>query len=410
MAQWDEHSTGTRIKLLRGKVTQQNLAELTGLSIGVIQKAEQDQRMSLNTLLKIADALGTDISVIHGQRAPHRSQSHEDRTALQGLSRAVHDTSAGYLPADTEPSSLAELRDVSGRLWKLYWKGHYSEAAVMATPFLGEAAARLREQPDGERAAAWEVLSDAYRIAAYCANLMGSRDLAYAAIGHARSSAEQAANPVRIALVDSGRAWIYLRDARLDDALTLAEKAALDIEPRFSRATPDELVVYGSHINFAAVVASRAGNQVRAHDFLSQSHATGARMGAERSCLGTLFGPVTATTQAVGVCVSLGETGKALKLVESIKDTSSLQSAARNRFAMDKALAQADAKMWDASLDTLEHTLVGAPEWARHQALPGVIVEKVGRASTARLRRISKLIGTTPEAGGFSAATRRTAL
>lgn len=410
MTQWDEYSTGTRIKLLRGKVTQQNLAELTGLSIGAIQKAEQDQRMSLNTLLKIADALGTDISVIHGQRAPHRSQSHEDRTALQGLSRAVHDTSAGFLPADVEPSSLPQLRDVTTLVWESYWKGHYAEAAVMAAPFLGEAAARLREQPDGEQAEAWEVLSDAYRVAAYCANLMGARDLAYAAIGHARASAERAASPMRLALVDSGRSWIYLRDARLDEALALAEKAALDIEPRFSRATPDELTVYGSHINFAAVVASRAGNQERAEDFLSQSHATGARMGAERGCYGTLFGPLTATTQAVGINVALGQTGKALKLAESIKDTSGLQRAARNRYAMDKALAQADAKMWDASLDTLETALVGAPEWARHQALPGVIVEKVGRASTARLRRISKLIGSSPEAGGFSVATRRTAL
>ncbi|MCX4674506.1 helix-turn-helix domain-containing protein [Streptomyces sp. NBC_01433] len=410
MAQWDDYSTGTRIKLLRGKVTQQNLADLTGLSIGAIQKAEQDQRMSLRTLLKIADALGTDISVIHGQQAPHRMQSRDDRTALQRLSRAVHDTSAGFLPNDIEPPTLVELGDFTRRVWKLYWKGHYSEAAGIAAPFLAEAAARLREQPDGERAEAWEVLSDAYRIGAYCANLMGARDLAYSAIGHARGAAERAASPMRLALVDSGRSWIYLRDARLDDALVLAEKAALDIEPRFSRATADELTVYGSHINFAAVVASRAGNQVRAEDFLSQSHATGALMGGEHGCYGTLFGPVTATTQAVGINVALGETGKALKLAESIKDTSPLQHAARNRYAMDKALAQADAKMWDASLDTLERALVGAPEWARHQALPGVIVEKVGRASTARLRRISKLIGASPASGGFRTATRRTAL
>ncbi|WP_227025106.1 hypothetical protein [Streptomyces tsukubensis] len=91
---------------------------------------------------------------------------------------------------------------------------------------------------------------------------------------------------------------------------------------------------------------------------------------------------------------------------------STLSGAARNRYAMDKAMAQADAKMFDASLDTLEEALVAAPEWARHQALPSVIVQKIGHASTSRLRRVSKLIGAPPggTAGSFMPATSKTAL
>jgi tetratricopeptide (TPR) repeat protein len=259
----------------------------------------------------------------------------------------------------------------------------------------------------------WGALSDAYRLAAYVANLVGVRDLAYAAIGHARTAAEKSDDALRPALVDSGRAWVYLRDARLDDALHLAEKAATDIEPRFSRATADELAVYGSHVNFAAVVASRKGDKEAAADFLSQSNAAGARMGAEHRAHGTLFGPVTATTQAVGINVALGQTGKALTLIQSIHpdQLDELTEAARSRYGMDKALAHADARQWDASLETLEATLRSAPEWARHQTLPGVIAEKVGRQSNARLARVSKMIGIrTPVDAGFAAADRRTAL
>ncbi|MBZ4319869.1 hypothetical protein [Streptomyces huiliensis] len=192
-------------------------------------------------------------------------------------------------------------------------------------------------------------MADAYRLAAYVANLMGSRDLAYAAIGHAQAAAE-----------------------RSDDALRLAEKAAVDIEPRFSRATADQLTVYGSHINFAAVVASRMQNKDLVKSFLSLATATGARLGAEHRAYGTLFGPVTADTQAVGIAVALGQAGKALELIRGIPETSlsALTEAARNRFAMDKAMAEADARLWDASLDTLEKALVHAPVWARHQALP----------------------------------------
>ncbi|MFB6943177.1 helix-turn-helix domain-containing protein [Streptomyces sp. NPDC060286] len=412
MPRWSEYTTGERIKILRGKaIRQSDLAEMTGLSLPTIQGAEQDKRLTLPTLMKLAAALRVDTSVILGQQGPRRAMEHGDRTTLRDLSRAVHDTAVGLLPADITAPSAAELQQTTDRCWDLYWKGNYVEAGALGALFLAEASAHLHAQAADARSKAWGFIADAYRLAAYVANLVGSRDLAYAAIGHAQNAAERAADDMRVALVTSGRSWIYLRDARLDEALLLAEKSAVDIEPRFSKATVDQLVAYGSHVNFAAVVASRLGDKDLAADYLSQSHATGARMGAEHRAHGTVFGPVSATTQAVGVNVALGQTGKALALIDSIKDVSTLSGAARNRYAMDKAMAQADAKMFDASLDTLEEALVAAPEWARHQALPSVIVQKVGMASTARLRRVSKLIGVSPAgAGGFMPATAKTAL
>ncbi|MGK5638977.1 helix-turn-helix domain-containing protein [Streptomyces sp. URMC 126] len=396
---WSDYSNGERIKILRGKdVNQAALAEMTGLSVATIQKAEQDKQLSLNTLVRIADALGVDTSVILGQQAPRRAMAQSDRTMLRSLSQAVHDTAAGILPETFAEGDEPALRAAIDACWKKYWQGYYTEAGALVVPVLAEAAVHLRERPAGAQGTAWGLLADAYRLAAYVANLMGSRDLAYAAIGHAQAAAERSDDELRPALVTSGRAWVYLRDARLDDALRLAEKAAVDIEPRFSRATADQLTVYGSHINFAAVVASRMQNKDLVKSYLSLATATGARLGAEHRAHGTLFGPVTADTQAVGIAVALGQAGKALELIRGIPESSlgALTEAARNRFAMDKAMAEADARMWNASLDTLEKALVRAPVWARHQALPSVIMQKVGRASTARVRRVSALIGTRP--------------
>lgn len=413
MPRWSDYTTGERIKILRGKdIRQSDLSAMTGLSLPTVQQAEQDKRLTLQTLMKVADALGVDTSVILGQQAPRRAMEQDDRAMMRALSRAVHDTAAGMLPDTVTAPSLETLSETTDRCWDLYWQGGYVEAGALAAPLIAEASARLHDQPADSQAVAWSTVADAYRLAGYVANLMGSRDLAYAAIGHAQNAAAQAADGMRSALVMSGRSWIYLRDARLTEALRLAEMAATDIEPRFSKATPDELVAYGSHINFAAVVASRMGNKELVRDYLSQSHATGARMGTEHKAHGTLFGPVTATTQAVGINVALGQTGKALTLMEDIKPVheAALSGAARNRYQMDKAMAQADAKMWDASLDTLEGALLAAPEWARHQALPSVIVQRVGKASTARLRRVSELIGVSPGASGFLPATAKTAL
>ncbi|WP_326694640.1 helix-turn-helix domain-containing protein [Streptomyces sp. NBC_01766] len=412
MPRWSDYTTGERIKILRGKgIRQSDLAEITGLSLPTVQQAEQDKRLTLPTLMKLAAALRVDISVILGQQGPRRAMEHADRTTMRDLSCAVHDMAVGLLPEDISAPSAVELRQTLDRCWELYWKGNYVEAGAVAALFLGEAGAHLHAQSADTASEAWGFVADAYRLAAYVANLMGSRDLAYAAIGHAQNAADRAADDMRSALVSSGRSWIYLRDARLPEALALAEKSAVDIEPRFSKATVNQLVAYGSHVNFAAVVASRMGDKDKAANYLSQSHATGARMGAEYRAHGTLFGPVSATTQAVGVNVALGQTGKALALISSIKDVSTLSGAARNRYAMDKAMAQADAKMFDASLDTLEEALVAAPAWARHQALPSVIVQKVGRASTARLRRVSELIGAAPAgSSSFLPATAKTAL
>ncbi|MEU3599401.1 helix-turn-helix transcriptional regulator [Streptomyces sp. NPDC006798] len=414
MARWSEYTTGQRIRILRGKALRQSdLAEMTGLSLPTIQQAEQDKRLTLQTLLLIASALGTDTSVILGQQGPRRGMEQDDRATVRELSRAVHDISAGLFPDTVTAPPLATVIENVRQCWARYWEGKYVAAGSLAGPLIAEAAACVRAQPDGEQAKAWTVLSDAYRLAAYVANLMGARDLAYAAIGHAQTAASRADNGLSSALVMSGRAWIYLRDARLKESLALAEKAATDIEPRFSQATTGELVAYGSHINFAAVVASRIGNGGLAGDYLSQSHAAGARMGHEARAHGTVFGPVTASTQAVGVKVALGQTAQALGLIADIKPhhEASLSGAARSRYAMDKAMAQADAKLWDASLDTLERALLDHPVWARHQALPSVIVEKIGRASTARLRRVSKLVATGLDgADGFSPATSRTAL
>ncbi|MGI5340766.1 helix-turn-helix domain-containing protein [Streptomyces sp. CA-181903] len=396
---WSDYSNGERIKILRGRdVNQAALAEMTGLSIATVQKAEQDKQLSLNTLMRIADALGVDTSVLLGQQAPRRAMAQSDRTMLRALSQAVHDTAAGMFPETAAESDERALRTAIGKCWDLYWQGHYTKAGALVVPVLAEAAVHLRERPTGGQGTAWGLLADAYRLAAYVANLMGARDLAYAAIGQAQAAAERSDDELQPALVRSGRAWVYLRDARLEDALRLAEKAAVDIEPRFSRATPAQLTVYGSHINFAAVVASRMQKKDVVKGFLSLATATGARLGTEHRAHGTLFGPVTADTQAVGIAVALGQAGKALELIRGIPENSlnTLTEAARNRFAMDKAMAQADARLWDASLDTLEKALIQAPVWARHQALPSVIVQKVGRASTARVRRVSALIGVRP--------------
>jgi transcriptional regulator with XRE-family HTH domain len=399
MTQWSDYSTGERIKILRGReVRQSDLAQKTGLSVVTIQKAEQGKPVSLPTLLRLADALSVDVSVILGQQAPRRAMDKGDRSMLRDLGRAVHDTAAGVLPDDAEPVGLRDLQAAVRQAWAHYWSGEYVKLGITLVPLLRDAAVTLHDQSADRREAVLAALSDAYQIAGCAANLLGARDLAYAAVVHARTTAAAAGDPLRSARVDSAYSWVYMRDGRLRDSLAMAERAAVQVEPRYSDATPERLTVYGNLLTHCAVTTARLGKTDRTADYLSQVHAVGARLGGERDYHGARFGPQTAVTQAVGINVTLGRTGKALDLIDSVRraELSSLALAARNRYQLDVALAQADARMYDASLDTLEEVLTKSPQWARHQALPDVIVQRVGRASTTRLRRVAALIGARP--------------
>jgi transcriptional regulator with XRE-family HTH domain len=134
MPQWSDYSTGERIKILRGReIRQADLAEMTGLSIVTIQKAEQDKMLSLPTLLAIADALSVDTSVILGQQAPRRALAQGDRNMIRELSRAVHDTAAGILTG-AEPATFEELEATTGRCWGLYWAVHRGGGCPPARP------------------------------------------------------------------------------------------------------------------------------------------------------------------------------------------------------------------------------------------------------------------------------------
>ncbi|MET8298234.1 helix-turn-helix transcriptional regulator [Streptomyces sp. NPDC005180] len=389
---WHEHTTGQRIKLLRGAVTQEALAEAAGLSVATVRKAEQDRgQLSLPTLLRLAHVLGADISVIVGQQVPKRTMLADDRTTLRELSRTVHDTAAG-IGTDREPMDFAG--DLAAG-WDAYRAGRIGVAGQFATSCVRDAAAALAHAPEAHRMAAHGVLADAYRLSSYVANQLGARDLAYAAIGHAADQARKGGDPVREASVASGRAWIYLRDARLHDAEHTADVSYTSIEPTYGDRDPVLLATYGWHVTFAAVVAARQGDTTAAQDLLSQGSAVAARLGRDVKVNGTAFGPAVIIAQAIGIAVSTGNPGKALRLAQKLHDTSSLHPAAQNRLQLDIALAQCDTKQYDSCLDTLLTVCEEHPDWVRHQTLPGVIAQRAGHATTSRSRKIAKIIGAT---------------
>ncbi|MFI1416536.1 helix-turn-helix domain-containing protein [Streptomyces sp. NPDC020731] len=395
MSNWADLTNGKRIKHLRGSdLTQQGLADAAGLSLALVQKAEQDRgELSIGSLLKLAHALNTDVSVILGQQAPRRGMDQGTRAAVRRLSDAVHDSALGAWESVEEPSTLAELSIAHDRVCATYWRGAYEEFGELVAKVLLEGRVRHAQATGYEREQLGSVLASTYQFASSAAVLLGQRDLALSALTSARHLAESAGDDVLTALLESTLSWIYLRSARVPRAVAVAEQAALRIEPSFSRASRPQLLAYGRLMISAAVAASRQGDAPSADDYLSQAHAAAARLGSDEALYGTHFGPTSANTEAVGIAVALGNHGRALQLAARTELPRSMPKLARNRYKLDVALAQCEAKLYDRAADTLIEVGLDAPEWVRHQALPGVIGKRLVKVSTARVRSISELIG-----------------
>ena len=395
VSNWADLTNGKRIKHLRGSdLTQQGLAEASGLSLALVQKAEQDRgELSVGSLLKLAHALNTDVSVILGQQAPRRGMSQDARTAVRRLSDAVHDSALGDWVGIEDPSTLAELSTAHDRVCATYWRGEYGELSELIAKVLLEGSARHGQATGAERERLGSLLASTYQFASSAAVLLGQRDLALSALTSARHLADDSGDAVLAALLESTLSWIHLRSARVPRAVAVAEQAALRIEPSFSRAPRPQLMAYGRLMISAAVAASRRGDAASADDYLSQAHAAAARLGRDEAMYGTHFGPTAANTEAVGIAVALGNHGKALKLASHTQLPLSMPKLARNRYKLDVALAQCAAGLHDQAGDTLVEVGLDAPEWVRHQALPGVIGKRLAKVSTARVRTISELIG-----------------
>jgi transcriptional regulator with XRE-family HTH domain len=398
VSNWADLTTGKRIKHLRGSdMTQQGLADAAGLSLAVVQKGEQDRgELSVGTLLRIAHALNTDVSVLLGQQGPRRGMNQTDRASLRQLSDAVHESALGEWEGIEDPSSVEVLAAARDRAWEAYWASNTAKVSSYAKQVLMEGQVRYVSATGAEREQLGAILASTYRVAASCATGFGQRDLALSALTSAKYLAREVDDPVLTALLESTLSWVYLRGAKLPRAVAVAERAALAIEPSFSNGSRPQLIAYGRLMISAAVAASRREDASAADNYISQAHAAAARLGRDEKLYGTSFGPTAAKTEAVGIHVALKNYGRALSLAnqpDMAELPEGMSKIARNRYRLDVALAQCGTGLYDQAGDTLVEVGLDAPEWVKHQALPGVIGKRLAKVSTARVRHISELIG-----------------
>lgn len=238
------------------------------------------------------------------------------------------------------------------------------------------------------------LLAEAYQIAAHLLIGVRSEDLACVAAARLSEVADGIGDASTRARAADTWAWIYMRQARLDDARDFTVRAADEAEPaRFGSASPAELSVWCGLLQRGVMVASRKDDADLVDDLLGLARAVAQRIGEDRLDQWTVSGPTNVAMHAVRAAVDLGKPGKALRLAAEVPPSATLPTAWWVRHLLDVAHAQYAIKRDDDAVVTLLDIDRRAPGWLPYQGMAREIVTEVRRREPrSRVRGLRQLV------------------
>ncbi|GAB2882728.1 helix-turn-helix domain-containing protein [Streptomyces mayteni] len=393
----DSTVSGDRLRQFRRArgLTQEGLAERAGLSLPTIKKIERGGTARIETYHALARALGIRTSMLFEPSGPQRRlDSDADRIDLMPMRQAVAPpmTAAGRLAMATvelEPN-LDQLRRTSRSLDQLYHADDYQPLSELLPALIVSTHAAVDHFDDGpHQAEALRLRADALQMAGRYLTQLRAYDLAHLALRDAIRDATAGGDPLSAAAAIDLQGWTLMREARLDEAEQLAAATAESVEPRLSRATRDQLGVWGGLLVKASAAAARNNRPAEARDYLRMARAAGSALGdrlggvAYRS--GT-FSNLSAAYQAIENHMVSDRPDRVLGLSERISAAAAPTSNTRHRHLLDVARAHATLRQGDQAEEILAGIHAESPDWLRHQQMATDVFTDVLR----KRRRLTK--------------------
>jgi hypothetical protein len=352
------------------------------VSVDLVRKLEQGQRRAarLDSVAGLAHAL--DISPAELLGKPRGLGSRAGEAEVGAIRRSI----LGLTVTGTELPEEESLRIAVVELWRLYWSGRYADLAREIPARVEQA--RAFTSADGDRRAAYALLAELLQMTASLLAHLAHEDLAHLALAEADGAAAAADDHLLAAGMQATRSWVLSRQGLWSEAELVALAAADRIEPTMSRASVDQVAVWGELLRYGTTAVARSGRQAEAQELLSLVNAAAARMGGDQPTryVGTAFGPTVAAMKAVDVAIAADRPRQALKLAERVESPGVAPTAMHARYLLNVAWAQmTDWRSQDA-VDTLRKVEHLAPEMLPHQSITRAIVaELLPRRSKQRL-------------------------
>ncbi len=384
------HSIGDQLGRLRSQreLTQEQLAERSGVSVDVIRKLEQGSRSTarIKTLVALAGALDANVSVLITPRTTLAPLNDQD-PALNAIRQAVTYGSVPGLDEPDEPTSdqEASLATSAATAWRVWQHGDYSTVAAILPTLVAEARHACRDLDGDDQVAAYGHLATAYEAAAGVAIMLGTDDLAWLAAERAIAAGQQNGAPVVAASTRHWASWILRRQGRYTEAVAVATRAAEDHEPSLMRATAAELAVWGGLLVNASGAAARDEQPERADELLSFARGAAGRLGRDHTDRWSVFGPRLVAQTAVTNAVEMGDYERALHLARDVDMTEgTLPPTWEARYLLGLAQAQVEQHQDAAAVSSLAQAMRIAPEWVRYYRLARDVTLELRRRPVRR--------------------------
>ncbi|MFJ6566946.1 helix-turn-helix domain-containing protein [Streptomyces sp. NPDC091292] len=400
-----EHLGDRLVRLRRlADLTQEGLAEKSGVSSDVVKRLEQKRKHSarLPTLHALAQGLGVELTSLLGDPPGVPSTGEVDPPQLVAVRRAIMPPlfAPPPDPSGAERLTVPLLRREIADAWTLYHGAEFGRLMEVLPGIIHDARFTASVGSGDERAAGQAALGKALQLAGHLAIRLGKTDLALSALERAMNAAEQSSDPLLAPMVSNSVAWNYQRQNRLDDAERLAVYAADGVE-RDHGDTAEGVRVWGGLLMSAATSAARSGDYDTASDMMTTAEKATTRLAAlpppVNGRMVSVFSRSSVRIERVRLAVQHARPQEALNLAKGMRLRADTPPSWRTWLLLDVARAHTDLGNAEGAVKALTRLREIAPAWMRHHTLAVSIVNDLWALPNhpPGLRKLAEFLGVT---------------
>ncbi|MFD3705812.1 helix-turn-helix domain-containing protein [Nocardia sp. NPDC058658] len=396
---------GQQVRVIRARrgISQQVLADRTGLSRGAIAKYESGERPidSRRTLLALAAALDVTIGDLTG----HEQDRLDPATA--GFHVAVPELETvlwarGNVTDTAPPRSLDELTALTDTATRLRNDCDYARLGPMLAPLLTDAYRRVRDADPGSVDRAWDVLSAVTYGVASALRARGYYALAWTAAQESQRAATQTGGVAPVAAAAFSQGQIMLSrpgalPAALSTTIDTAEQLSAEVR------TVGEIETYGMLHLQGSIVAATLGADPE--PYLLEAAEQADRLPDARPSTSVTrnesFGPANVTLWRMSAAMEQRDPGKVLALASTVSAADLPNDGRRAQYFVETGRAYAMQRNYRDSLYALLRAEHVAPQHVRTMAPVRELVGHMMRTArrnltTGDLGRLAQRVGVVP--------------
>ncbi|WP_327139220.1 helix-turn-helix domain-containing protein [Nocardia sp. NBC_01327] len=396
---------GGKVKAIRRRrgMTQQMLADLTGISRGAIAKYENGERPvdSRKTLHALAKSLQCDVRDLTGHDQdrfdPRLAEFHAAVPEIE-----VSLWTAGNTTALGPTRSLEDLARAADTARDLRIDAQYGKVAPMLAPLLADSYRQTRETSGHQQETAWDILSSVTDTVAKALRAWGYPALSWTAADQSETAAARIGGNAAAAAAAFDRSQILLsRPGALPTALQIAEVAAEKLAPE--ARTVGEMETLGMLHLQAALVTASLGADPDAH--LDEADEYAGRLSSAQAGWSILrnptFGANNVALWRMSAAMEARNASAVIALAPNVKPEVIPALGRRAQYFVEVGRAYAMEKKWDSSIAALlraEHT---APQHVRGMIVVRELVGHMMRTArrdltNGELGRLAQRVGAVP--------------